>query len=131
LRRKTVKYNLESAAAVGTLTDSNLADREADFPFLPDASTPPVEGIRLGELVEKFIEEKKAGWTFSTHKSHSRALRQLLAILGRDFPVRSVTREKMLYVRDVLYDLPRFYTRNTEGRTIEEIAAKARLENAN
>ena len=79
-------------------------------------------GPRLSELVQQFIEDRKAAWAPKTLLQHASALRQFVAIVG-DKSIVNVGRKDCRAYRDLLRRLPPNATKRFADMSFQKIAA--------
>ena len=118
LRARLQAYRNELRRIEGKMSD----DPDADRLFGAHRPKRITAAATLGDLKEKFEEERRDRWSASTRKNYSIIFRVLEEICGRDTLLSTVDRKFCRDVRDRLSSLPANYQKSpaTRGRSILE-----------
>ncbi len=100
----------------------------------PIASTPAIvepeepTGITLGDLYDAYMDDPTRDWSPTTRMAYQTTKRLVVAILGADTPVRSITRSQCRDMIEVLRWQPRNASKLFPKLSPVEIAEKAKAE---
>jgi integrase len=86
-------------------------------------------GVSLGQLIDAYREERvKRYGDEATNRKYAHVFRALEEGLGRDRPIRSITRADCRALRDLLAGMPTHMAKRYPGLTIEQASASAAQE---
>ena len=96
---------------------------------VPHPKQSPDQGITLEELSIRFLADMKVGGSVSNCETYQRIFRYLSEILGRNRRVKTIGREDMLKIRDLIIDLPFNHRPRVSGMSVMEAIERTRSEN--
>ena len=85
-------------------------------------------GITLGDLYDAYMDDPTRDWSPTTRMAYQTTKRIVLAILGKDTPVRSITRSQCRDMIEVLRWQPRNASKLFPNLSPVEIAERAKAE---
>ncbi|EKY29642.1 hypothetical protein HMPREF0185_01117, partial [Brevundimonas diminuta 470-4] len=85
-------------------------------------------GITLGDLYDAYMDDPTRDWSPTTRMAYQTTKRLVVAILGADTPVRSITRSQCREMIEVLRWQPRNASKLFPKLSPVEIAARAKAE---
>ncbi|KRA57622.1 hypothetical protein ASD89_08190 [Caulobacter sp. Root656] len=116
---QTVLAGLDQrAGTTGRVVELASSDIEAEI----------VSGATLGELYDAYMADPTRDWSPTTRMAYQTTRRVVVAILGEQTPVRSITRTQCRDMIEVLRWQPRNASKLFPGQSPVEIAAKAKAD---
>jgi len=108
------------------LPTGGISRFDASYGGAPAHSTNPKPDCTLGELLKRFMDEKrKSGVSTATVRAYSIPVRILQDILGNDFLLCAITRETMADLRDKLRALPVNARQRFKGKPLDAVLKQA------
>jgi len=116
---------IKAHAATNEQSDESywsLGDRE-------EPTIPSNRGMSLSEAFAAFVEERRENWGETSHQAYDRVYRIMSETLGPDTPMKSITPDHLVQVKDVIMALPKIYGVLFKGLSIQEIIERQKAEN--
>lgn len=100
-------------------------------PAVPELAPPAPAAVTVGHLIDAYrVERVKLYGDEATDRKYAHVFRALEEGLGRDRPIRSVTRADCRSLRDLMASMPKYMGRRYPGLTIELASAAAKRDGA-
>ena len=120
-----LKVRVRMAEGVG----KRQAGEIVEPPAVLAVPSPPPGQVSLGELVDAYRAERvKRYGDEATDRKYRHVFRALEEGLGRDRPIRSITRADCRSLRDLMATMPAHMGKRYPGMTIEKASAAAKRE---
>jgi integrase len=125
-----IERDFEAArSTAGLIVDQTILSGFAHNEAAPsDIKEEAIAGPTLGELYDAYMGDPTRDWSPTTRMAYQTTRRIVLAILGEETPIRSVTRAQCREMIEVLRWQPRNASKLFPGLSPVEIAAKAKAE---
>jgi len=126
-----VEYEFEVARSrVGLIVDQIMLDGFSERAPIaePVVEAEPLPGITFGDLYDAYMNDPTRGWSPTTRMAYQTTKRIVMAILGKDTPIRSITRTQCREMIEVLRWQPRNASKLFPKLGPVEIAERAKAE---
>lgn len=136
LRRAEVEeYRIRLAQMEGNYAEAVARDPLFNGVALPlqvdwcTAPKPPAEGPTLGEVIDRYVNEKKTTeWVRKTLLDNQRVLRWFQELTPRETPMKKVTKADVRAFKDALFHIPPNFQKLKpySGKTLPEVVAETK-----
>lgn len=126
-----VEHEFEVARSrVGLIVDQIVLDGFSERPpyVEPVVDAEPLPGITFGDVYDAYMNDPTRAWSPTTRMAYQTTKRIVMAILGKDIPIRSITRTQCREMIEVLRWQPRNASKLFPKLDPIEIAERAKAE---